>query len=74
MSAYGNIQCDLCKQSYYELDEHTCDIYGLRNRIEHLEDDIERLKETLRVADGFLQMGLYQSAKRLVHDNLVKLP
>jgi hypothetical protein len=41
MGAYGDLTCSYCYVTYYELDEHECDIADLKNRIDMLEAELE---------------------------------
>lgn len=45
MGAYGNITCEYCNVSYYELDMHECDIEDVHRHIDDLKETIEMLTD-----------------------------
>jgi len=47
MGAYGNVTCECCGESYYELDEHECDIDALRQRIREFKERIPELRRQI---------------------------
>jgi len=64
MGAYGDITCRYCGESYYELDEHTCNTEHMKERIQAMGDRINRLKE-LRDDNASLEMDLEDANKRI---------
>ena len=54
MGAYGDIECDVCKERYYELDKHECCLDDVRLRIiydgytiDKLQAEVTKLRDAL---------------------------
>lgn len=56
MSAYGNITCQFCGVSYYELHSHTCEEDALRH-------EITRLREQVQQAERKIEKLLLEAAE-----------
>ena len=52
MSAFGDITCPYCGVSYCELDEHECEVYVMKYRIEKQDETIEQLQAVFDAAKG----------------------
>ena len=48
MSAYGDITCELCGVRHHEQEDHVCEAYQLRDKIEGLEELNTELLEALQ--------------------------
>ena len=45
MGAYGMSICNFCGKEIHDLEEHTCKVDDLKNKIMELEDEIECMNE-----------------------------
>ena len=57
MSAFGDISCPYCGVTHYELDEHECEVYRMKDTIAELRDENQTLRD-------FEKRRIYASPER----------
>ena len=47
MSAHGNITCDMCGASYYELESHICDMADVKAELDALREQLAAAEQKM---------------------------
>lgn len=55
MSAYGDIDCPFCSERYFELDNHECDPWTMREIIERQQQEIATEKDNAEALRGLME-------------------
>jgi hypothetical protein len=47
MGAHGDVTCETCGKSYYELDDHTCNMDDVKAYVRELHEQIDELQRRI---------------------------